>query len=46
MVIVCDREKEEKKKVGIENCSGKLQFEAELRIYQLNITQKHFSNDI
>ena len=49
MVIVCDGEKEGKKeKVGIENCSGKLQFEAEIefRIYQLTITQKHFSNDI
>lgn len=49
MVIVCEREKEKKKeKFGIENCSGKSQFEAEieLRVYQLTITQKHFANDI
>lgn len=43
-----EKKKKKKEKVGIENCSGKSQFEAEieLRIYQLTITQKHFANDI
>lgn len=42
------RQRKKKEKVGIENCSGKLQFgtEIELGIDQLTAVKKHFENGI